>query len=127
MAAALHAALPRCVPQDDAIGMTTKAPAKRPSRPKSLLTLAGLVVGVGSWVISGGIGRLPSPLPLPKVSESPLPRFLSCGVNEVKLGGTFDDCATPDLPFAPFPCSRLGSRLTLLSDSAEQCMTSCST
>lgn len=93
--------------------MTAEDPSKGVGRTKMLVLLAGFVtaVGLGLFLITGGVSRLTSPGPTPTASPSPLPRFPACGVNEIKLTGAFNDSAPLKLSVAPFPCSRLGPTL----------------
>jgi hypothetical protein len=68
----------------------------QPSRSKVLAWLAGFVVvfAAVSWIASGGIGRLSSPLAhshSPTVTPGPTPP--ACRSEQLQIFGAFNDCA----------------------------------
>ena len=76
-----------------------------------MLTAVVVVVGLSSWLVTGGIGRLFPSSPTEHSSPSPLPRFPACGATEIKLTGAYDDCAEVPLALKPLPCVLLGANL----------------
>jgi hypothetical protein len=76
-----------------------------------MLTAVVVVVGLSSWLVTGGIARLFPSTPTERSSPSPLPRFPACGATEIKVTGAYDDCAEVDLALKPLPCVLLGANL----------------
>ena len=71
--------------------------SEQPSRSRFLGWLAGcvVVVGIGSWLVTGRIGTHgapPTPSHTPTVTAEPTPP--DCGSDELSVVGGFDECAT---------------------------------
>jgi hypothetical protein len=84
-------------------------PMRQP-RPWLMLTAVVVVVGLSSWLVTGGGGRLFPSSPTEHSSPSLLPRFPACGATEIKLTGAYDDCAEVNVALKP-PCALSGANL----------------
>ena len=83
----------------------------RQPKPLLMLTAVVVVVGLSSWLVTGGVGRLFPSSPTEHSSPSPLPRFPACGATEIKLTGAYDDCGAVPLALKPLPCVVSGANL----------------